>query len=175
MQSPFTEALSSSNPSQMAARSTSRNAAEKQLADESVLAEKQLAEKQLAEKRKREEHIAILEKYAGKYERAIKRNEKALRKTFVYATTGTTEPPADPDTIWYVDLIQLGRRQQTAETLPRHKENLEKVLEDIRKLNAGLPESEICDLSRATIHSKRNFGICSIQMLLKMAGAGLGY
>lgn len=134
---------------------------------------REAAEKMAAENAKREEHIAILEKYAGKYERAIKRNEKALRKTYVYYTTGTPEPPADPKDMWMRDLILLGRREYATESIPRHKRNLEILLEDINKMKSGLPESQISDMSRATIYSKMNFGIASVQELL-LSGCGLG-
>lgn len=134
---------------------------------------REAAEKMAAEIAKREEHIAILEKYAGKYERAIKRNEKALKKTYVYYTTGTTEPPEDPNQIWMKDLILLGRREYAAESIPMHKKNLEILLEDISKMKSGLPESQISDMSRATIYSKMNFGIGSVQTLL-LSGSGLG-
>ena len=71
------------------------------------------------------------------------------------------------------DLILLGRREYAAESIPRHKKYLETVLEDINKMKAGLPESQISDMSRATIYSKMNFGICGVQELL-LSGCGLG-
>jgi hypothetical protein len=131
------------------------------------------AEKLASAEAKRQAHIATLEKYAGKYERAIKRNEKALKKTFIYDTTGTAEPPADATKIWMRDLILLGRREYATESIPRHKKNLETLLEDIKKLKEGLPESEISEMSRGTLYENLCFGTANVQTHL-LSGCGLG-
>ena len=131
------------------------------------------AEKLASAEAKRQAHIATLEKYAGKYERAIKRNEKALKKTFIYDTTGTAEPPADATKIWMRDLILLGRREYATESIPRHKKNLETLLEDIKKLKEGLPESDISEMSRGTLYENLCFGTANVQTHL-LSGCGLG-
>lgn len=128
------------------------------------------------EVQKRESHIEILEKYYRRYERKIKRNERALKKPYVLETPGYegTAIPEDLSKLWMRDIIILNARENVRRTLPKHKQNLEQLESDIEKLKSGRPEDEISPIARATIYKKWNLGAIGVNELL-CNGHGLWY
>lgn len=128
------------------------------------------------EAQKREHHIEILEKYYRRYERKIKRNERALKKPYVLETPGYegTAIPEDIGKLWMRDIIILNARENVRRTLLRHKQNLEQLETDIEKLKSGRPEDEISPMARATIYKKWNLGALGVYELLQQ-GQGLWY
>ena len=129
--------------------------------------------KELAE---REKHIETLEKWHRKYERKIKRNERALKKPLVLETPGFEGGaiPEDLNKLWMKDLILINARDGVRQTLPRHKQNLEQLLNDIEKLRLGRPTDEISPASRATLYNRKwNLG-SDWKSIMNMAG-GLWY
>lgn len=125
---------------------------------------------------KRQHHIEILEKYYGRYERKIKRNERELKKPYVLETPGYegTAIPEDLNKLWMRDIIALNARENVRRSLPKHKQNLEQLEADIEKLKMGRPEDEISTMSRATIYKKWNLGAAGVKELL-LQGHGLWY
>ena len=117
---------------------------------------------------KRAHHIEILEKYYRRYERKIKRNERALKKPYVLETPGY-EGTTIPDDIYKLcmrDIIILNARENVRRTLPKHSQNLEQLGADIEKLKTGRPEDEISPMSHATIYKKWNLGAVGVNELL---------
>jgi hypothetical protein len=104
-----------------------------------------------------QKHIEILEKYYGKYERKIKRNERAMKKPLVLETPGFegTAIPEDLHKLWMKDLILINAHDNVRRTLPQHKQNLEQLSTDIDKLKAGRPTDEISPSSRATLYTRK--------------------
>jgi hypothetical protein len=125
----------------------------------SVRHSKRDAEERASEKaaEERQKHIEILEKYYGKYERKIKRNERAMKKPLVLETPGFegTAIPEDLNKLWMKDLILINAHDNVRRTLPQHKQNLEQLRADIEKLKAGRPTDEISPYSRATLYTRK--------------------
>jgi hypothetical protein len=127
-----------------------------------------------AEQRRR--RIETLEKYYAKYERKIKRNERAIKKPYVFETPGFEgiTIPEDLSKLWMRDIIGLNARDNVRRTLPSHRARLEQLADDIEKLKAGCPTDEISPMARATIYRKWNLGAPSVKELL-LQGCGLWY
>lgn len=144
----------------------------------SVRHSKRDAEERASEKaaEERQKHIEILEKYYGKYERKIKRNERAMKKPLVLETPGFegTTIPEDLNKLWMKDLILINARDGVRQTLPRHKQNLEQLRADIEKLKAGRPTDEISPYSRATLYT-RKWGLGSDWKTVMNQAGGLWY
>ena len=137
---------------------------------------KSVAEVAAKAKEQREHHIEILEKYYGRYERKIKRNERAMKKPYVLETPGYegTAIPEDLGKLWMRDIIALNARENVRRALPKHRQNLEQLEADIEKLKMERPEEEISPMSRATIYKKWNLGAVGVKELL-LQGQGLWY
>jgi hypothetical protein len=121
-------------------------------------------------------HIETLEKYYGRYERKIKRNERAIKKPYILETPGFEgiAIPEDLSKLWMRDIILLNARDNVRRTLPLHKARLEQLAMDIEKLKAGRPTDEISPMARATIYKKWSLGAAGVRELL-LQGCGLWY
>jgi hypothetical protein len=132
--------------------------------------------KEVKEAIQRQKNIETLEKYYAKYERKIKRNERAIKKPYVFETPGYegTAIPEDLSKLWMRDIIGLNARDNVRRTLPSHRARLEQLATDIEKLKAGRSTDEISPMARATIYKKWNLGAPSVKELL-LQGCGLWY